>query len=140
MSDLLPPSDPPPGRPRYVEPAEPGVKRLGDALKGVVSSLRTPASEGKAGRRSATGAPAAALGGLFRGWDAAVGEQVAAHCRPIVLDEGRLVVEVDQPGWATQLRFLERDVLDRVRPLVAPAPLTSLEVRVKGARKPRGNH
>ena len=124
-------------RPRYVAPAEPGVKQLGDALKGVVSSLRTPAPEG--GRRGASGAPAAALGGLFRGWDEAVGEQVAAHCRPIVLDEGRLVVEVDQPGWATQLRFLERDVLDRVRPLVAPAPLTSLEVRVKGARKPRGN-
>ena len=127
--------DPPPRRPD--DPADPGVRRLGDALKGVVSSLRPDAGESP--RRLPSGAPAASLGGLFRGWEQAVGPQVAQHAQPLVLDGGRLVVEVDQGGWATQLRFLEQDLLDRVRPLVAPAPLTSLEVRVKGARKARGN-
>lgn len=112
------------------------LRPLGDSLKGVVSSLRAPVAGPAANR--ASGPSASALGGLFRGWDDAVGAGVAAHARPVVLDNGRLVVEVDEPGWATQLRYLERDLLDRVRPLVAPAPLTSLDVRVKGARNPRG--
>ncbi len=112
------------------------LRPLGESLKGVVSSLKAPIA-GHASR--ATGGPSsAALGGLFRGWDEAVGDQVAAHVRPVVLDGGRLVVEVDQPGWATQLRYLEQTLLDKVRPLVAPAPLTSLEVRVRGVRKASG--
>ena len=122
---------------RADDTVDPGVRQLGDALRGVVSSLRPDAGESV--RRTPSGAPAAALGGLFRGWEQAVGPQVAQHAQPLVLDGGRLIVEVDQGGWATQLRFLEQDLLERVRPLVAPALLTSLEVRVKGARKPRGN-
>ena len=112
---------------------DPGVRSLGDALPGVVASLRAGAGQGP------SGTSASALGGVFRGWDEAVGEAVAQHARPVVLDGGRLVVEVDQPGWATQLTYLANDVIERVRPLVAPAPVTSLDVRVKGARKPREN-
>jgi predicted nucleic acid-binding Zn ribbon protein len=125
-------------RPRLPdEPIEPGLHRLRDALSGVVSSLKPEAPERPGGRSG--GVAAGSLGGLFRGWTEAVGEQVAAHVRPVVLDGGRLVVEVDEPAWATQLQFLERDLLDRVRPLVAPAPLTSLDVRVRGVRKGRGS-
>ena len=116
--------------------ADPGLRRLGDALPGVVAGLR--AGSGSAAGAGA-GAPASALGGLFRGWDDAVGPTVAQHARPVVLDGGRLVVEVDQPGWATQLNYLANTVIERVRPLVAPALVTSLDVRVKGARKPREN-
>jgi predicted nucleic acid-binding Zn ribbon protein len=116
--------------------ADSGLRSLGEALPAVVSSLRSPA----VGPAAVAGVTAVALGGLFRGWDDAVGPTVSAHVRPVVLDGGRLVVEVDQPGWATQLTYLAEDVLAKVRPLVAPAQVTSLEVRVKGARKPRGNH
>jgi predicted nucleic acid-binding Zn ribbon protein len=77
------------------------------------------------------------MGGLFRGWPDAVGVQVAAHARPIVLDRGRLVVEVDEPGWATQLRFLEADLVARLRPYVAPEPIESVEIRVAGAKAAR---
>jgi predicted nucleic acid-binding Zn ribbon protein len=112
-----------------------GVRRLGDALPSVVASLRVPSSASPVSR---SGPSAAALGGLFRGWDDAVGPAVAQHVRPVVLDGGRLVVEVDQPGWATQLTYLADELLAKVRPLVAPAPVTSLDVRVKGGRKPRG--
>lgn len=126
-----------PPRRRRDEPVEPGVKKLGDALDGVVASLRPLVPERAGGGRG--GVAATALGGLFRGWDEAVGDQIAANVRPVVLDGGRLVVEVTEPAWATQLQFLEHDLLARVRPLVAPAPLTSLEVRVKGVRKGRGS-
>jgi predicted nucleic acid-binding Zn ribbon protein len=97
---------------------------LGDSLHGVVASLRT----------TTPGASSRAVGGLFRGWAGAVGPNVAAHARPVVLDGGRLLVEVDEPGWATQLRFLESDLLARVAPLVAPDVVERLEVRVAGGR------
>ena len=105
------------------------------SLDGVVRSLRggPTAGSGVAGAAPSAGA----MGGLFRGWTDAVGDRVSAHARPIVLDRGRLVVEVDQPGWATQLRFLEADLVARLRPYVAPAAIDSVEIRVAGAKAVR---
>ena len=60
------------------------------------------------------GAPSArSLAGVFSRWEEAVGPQIAAHARPAALVDGCLVVEVDHPTWATQLRFLETDLLTR---------------------------
>ena len=39
-------------------------------------------------------------------WAEVVGEQIAAHARPLKLIKSTLVVAVDQPAWATQLRLL----------------------------------
>jgi predicted nucleic acid-binding Zn ribbon protein len=52
---------------------------------------------------------------VFSRWAELVGDQVAAHCRPLKLDEGVLVVEVDDPAWATQLKILHSDVIDRLQ-------------------------
>ena len=73
---------------------------------------------------------AAALGAVFAKWEEIVGEGVAAHVQPRALREGVLVVEVDQPGWVTQLRFLEADVLRRLAE-VTGATATRLEVRLQ---------
>ena len=55
------------------------------------------------------GAPAAGVTtSIFADWPEVVGAQVAAHCRPLSLRDRVLVVTVTDPGWATQLRFLER--------------------------------
>jgi DNA replication and repair protein RecF len=62
------------------------------ALDGVVRSLRGPS------RRE--------VGGLFGRWAEAVGEQVAQHVKPLKLDGRVLTVEVDDPAWATQVKFL----------------------------------
>jgi predicted nucleic acid-binding Zn ribbon protein len=91
------------------------------SLDAVVRSLR--GGEGVAG-------DAKAMGSLFRRWTDAVGEHVAAHARPVKLDGGRLLVEVDEPGWATQLRFLEREVIDRLRS-VAGLEVSRFDIRVK---------
>ena len=82
--------------------------------------------------RGLRGTSARSVAGLFEGWDEAVGPQVAAHARPLVLDAGTLVVEVDEPGWATQLRFLEHDLIERLGEHLHGAALSSIEVRVKG--------
>ena len=73
---------------------------------------------------------ARSMGSLFSRWSDAVGEVVAAHARPIKLDGDRLLVEVDEPGWATQLRFLEADVIERLRS-VAGFQVARFDIRVK---------
>jgi predicted nucleic acid-binding Zn ribbon protein len=104
------------------EPDEP--VSLSASLDGVVKSLRGP------GRR--------AVGGLFGRWDEAVGEQVAQHVRPVKLDGGVLWVEVDDPAWATQVKFLTPTIITRLAE-VAGARVEQLQVRVdprnaRGAR------
>ena len=80
---------------------------LSVSLTGVVRSLRGGAA-GDPGRS------AQALGGVFGRWTDAVGEAVAAHVQPVKLDGDRLVVEVDDPAWATQLKFLEATLRERL--------------------------
>ena len=76
---------------------------LAESLDGVVRSMQ-------GGARRATG-EAQAMGGVFGRWTEIVGEAVAAHVQPVRLDGRRLVVEVSDPAWATQMRLLT----DRVR-------------------------
>jgi predicted nucleic acid-binding Zn ribbon protein len=70
------------------------------------------------------------MGSLFARWADAVGQGVADHARPVKLDGDRLLVEVDEPGWATQLRFLEADVIARLRS-VAGLEVSRFDIRVK---------
>ncbi len=92
---------------------------LSAALDGVVRELGGPA------------VTSASLSGVFGRWREVVGDAIADHADPIAIDGGRLVVAVDQPGWATQLRFLEQDLLARIAERVGPAAVTSIEVRVR---------
>ena len=63
-----------------------------------------------------------------------VGPQIAAHARPASLTDGRLVVDVDHPTWATQLRFLEQDLLARLRDVAGADEISSIELRVRPPR------
>jgi len=92
------------------------------SLDSVVRSLRGPSRQ--------------AVGGLFGRWDEAVGEQVAQHVRPLKLDNGVLSVEVDDPAWATQVKFLTPTILTRLQE-VAGVAVTDLHVRVE-PRNARG--
>lgn len=99
---------------------------LGESLRSVVSSLRPDDS-----RQQNTSM--AAIGGVFNRWDEAVGAAVAAHVQPLRLDGATLVVEVDDPAWATQMRFLESTLRDRLAE-VAGASIERIEVRVAKRR------
>lgn len=43
-----------------------------------------------------------------------VGAAVARHTRPLRLEGGALVVAVDRPAWATQVRTLAPRILGRI--------------------------
>ena len=84
--------------------------------------------------RSLRGTSARSLAGVFGRWEEAVGPQIAAHARPASLTDGRLVIDVDHPTWATQLRFLESDLLGRLRDVAGADEVTSIELRVRPRR------
>jgi predicted nucleic acid-binding Zn ribbon protein len=69
------------------------------------------------------------IGGVFGRWDDAVGATVAAHVRPVRLDNGVLTVEADEPAWATQVKFLAGTITTRLAE-VAGVLIHRVEVRV----------
>jgi predicted nucleic acid-binding Zn ribbon protein len=81
--------------------------------------------------RSLRGTGARTLAGVFAHWDEAVGTQIAAHAKPAALVDDRLVVDVDHPAWATELRFLEADLLERLRDLAGADEVSRIELRVR---------
>ncbi len=97
--------------------------QLGDSLHSVVRGLRPETTV------SGPSASAASLGGVFGRWEQAVGAAVAAHVQPVKLDGTTLVVLVDDPAWATQLKFLESTLRERLLE-VAGARIERIDVRV----------
>jgi predicted nucleic acid-binding Zn ribbon protein len=74
------------------------------------------------------------IGGVFGRWDDAVGPTVAAHVRPVRLDQGVLTVEADEPAWATQVKFLSSTITTRLAE-VAGVDIDHIEVRVAGSSR-----
>jgi predicted nucleic acid-binding Zn ribbon protein len=92
-----------------------------DSLDGLLRSLR-----GGAGR--------AEVGGVFGRWEEAVGAAVAANVHPVRLEHGSQLVEVEDPEWATQLRFLADDLRRRLLD-VTGVVVERIEVRVGRPRR-----
>ncbi len=97
------------------------LRPLSEGLSAVLGSLK--------------GGDVRTVKGIFGTWDEAVGEVIARHARPVRIDRGVLTVEVDEPGWATQLRFLEGEIRGRLQ-AVGGTVVDRLEVRVAGPRRP----
>lgn len=74
--------------------------------------MATEEDDATARARGATSA--AALGTVFSRWDELVGPAVSRHTRPLRLIGSTLVVAVDQPPWATQVRVLAPGILARL--------------------------
>lgn len=103
---------------------------MSEALDGVVRSLQ-------GGRRPAgVAAGAAAVGGVFGRWVEIVGDAMALHVQPVMLDGGRLLVEVREPAWATQVRMLNDQLLGRIKD-VAGIDIEAIDVRVAGSNPRR---
>lgn len=98
---------------------------IGDSLDRVVRSLRNDTNDAMS-----SGQTASQMGGVFGRWSEAVGDAVAAHVKPLKLDGTKLIVEVDDPAWATQLRFLETTLKQRLLE-VAGALVETIEARVR---------
>jgi predicted nucleic acid-binding Zn ribbon protein len=82
---------------------------------------------------------------IFGAWEVMVGADLAAHCRPVRLADGELVVEAESTAWATQLQLLSRRLLGRISGEVGRGVVTKLVIRgpvapswAKGSRRVMG--
>jgi predicted nucleic acid-binding Zn ribbon protein len=69
------------------------------------------------------------------GWEGLVGPDIAAHARPVSLHDGVLVLAVDHPAWAAQLRFMTAELLARIAQTTGSAgtsEVTEIQIRVLG--------
>ncbi len=66
--------------------------------------------------------------GVFGRWAELVGDEVASHCTPETLDDGRLVVRTDSTAWATQLKLLSPSLVRRLNEDLGHGTVTVIEV------------
>jgi predicted nucleic acid-binding Zn ribbon protein len=50
----------------------------------------------------------------------------------VALADGVLTVAVDQPGWATQLRYLSASLIANLAEVAGPGVVGKIEIRVEG--------
>ena len=94
-----------------------------------------------------------AEGNLFTKWSEIVGVEIAEHCEPITLFEGKLTIRAETSAWATQLQLLSMELLKNIRSRSEGALVEELRVigpnapswkrglrTIKGARGPRDTY
>lgn len=90
--------------------------RLGRALDRLLGSMRAPATD--------------VLDTVFSRWSEIVGPDVAEHARPVAIEGAMLTVEADDPAWASELRWLENEVVARVAEVSGTDRISRVFVRV----------
>ena len=108
-------------RRRRLRGADRGPQPIGSSLDDVVRGLAPP---------SRPSPSASAWGTVFSRWEEVVGPAVARHARPLRLESGLLVVAVDQPAWATQVRTLGPRIVAEITELTGER-LERLDVVVR---------
>jgi hypothetical protein len=106
----------------------PAPARLGQVLDRTLRTLGTPSVAG--------------VEVIFERWDEVVGGAMAGRTRPLRIDGDALVVSCDEPAIATHVRFLQAELVERLRQLSGDRRVARIEVRVaqarRGPRPPRG--
>ncbi|MCZ7535598.1 MAG: DUF721 domain-containing protein [Acidimicrobiia bacterium] len=70
------------------------------------------------------------LGALHSRWADLVGDQLASHARPRSLLDGVLTIEVHDPAWATQVRYLGETLRERAVDILGEGSVRSVRVVV----------
>ena len=73
-------------------------------------------------------------------WVDIVGEELTAHCEPVRLSGRILTVRAASPVWATQLRYLTSQLIERTDAVLGPGSVRDVNVtvgRLEGG-SPRG--
>ena len=75
---------------------------------------------------------------VFGTWEAVVGADLAAHCRPVKLEDGELTVEAESTAWATQLRLLAARSCSSGSPARSAANVVTQAARPRPGSRRRG--
>lgn len=106
-------------------PPEREPRRLGEILDRTSTRLGGPSS--------------ATASVVFAHWETIVGADIAAHARPLSLHDRVLVLAVDEPAWAAQLRYMNAELLARIGDATGGVEVAEIRLRVAGqeARRAR---
>jgi len=77
------------------------------------------------------------LTALVSAWTEIVGDDVAAHATVRSVRAGVCTIAVDDPGWATQVRYAEQQIVGRSETCVGPGVVRSIRVVVAGPARGR---
>ena len=91
---------------------------LGDSVAAVGRELGIPAPD--------------AFATITDAWPEIVGDALVAHSQVRSIRDGVCTIAVDGPGWATQLRYAERQVVERAERRCGPGVVSSIRVVVAG--------
>ena len=69
---------------------------------------------------------------IYQHWTEAVGETIASHCKPRRVVDDYLLIEVDHPGWATESRYLEAELVTKLTQIDPNLKFSGLKAHVKG--------
>jgi predicted nucleic acid-binding Zn ribbon protein len=53
---------------------------------------------------------------LRRKWHTIIAEPLSNHTAPVDLKDGKLVIAVDSPAWLHHLKFLKKEMADKLKP------------------------
>ena len=62
-------------------------------------------------------------------WQEIVGVELAKMVSAVAVRGSELIVQVDDPAWASQISWLEKQLLDKIESLVGEEKITSIRVR-----------
>jgi predicted nucleic acid-binding Zn ribbon protein len=68
---------------------------------------------------------------IFHLWTKIVGDKTARHTKPVRIGKNTLFVEVDDPLWLTQLRYMRDDIMDKIDSSVKKGVLTDVKFYLK---------
>ncbi|MDH4167997.1 MAG: DUF721 domain-containing protein [Acidimicrobiia bacterium] len=71
---------------------------------------------------------------VFEYWAQVVGPGIAEHSRPVSIDDGCLVVAVDDPAWASHLRWSQDEVISRMAEQLETHEIESIRFVVRPAQ------
>lgn|GEM_PF-6340339 len=67
---------------------------------------------------------------VFLLWGEIVGWPLREHSRPVRVDMGRFVVNVDDPAWLLQFVSIKKDIMDRIERAVGPGVVKEIYFRI----------
>ena len=97
------------------EPA--GPKPLSAALERLLADMEAP--------------PVDAVAAVFSRWSEIVGPDLADHCRPVSVAGEALTIAADDPVWASELQWLEAELLVRLAAVTGTDRFRTVAVRVR---------
>lgn len=92
-------------------------KKLGWSVERLLHTMRVPNTD--------------VLKAVFSQWPEIVGADVAVHAAPSVIDERTLVVIADDTTWASQLQWLETELIARIEKVSGSDRVQAIKVRVR---------